>query len=291
MDIKTVTTGIVALIITVMVVALVAVPIVEDATQGTSYSGSNTDYDLRYTDFTGKAVTYTWTNNVATVNGDSSPNSATPSVISDKIVIRSQNGRGCGVYDLTSGARTVVEDLTSTVTLAVTAQGAYTVTIDETETYTGTLSTIIVSTTDGAIGHYTSMVKTTLGAKVYIGSFFNNNTLGPNRFAEAVNGQVTGGLFDPWYVDAGGDIVAGAEAVYDIDYTTMGEGQQVGAYTGVTTTAGSLTVDSFQLWAPIEFTSTAVENEGGINGTLLAIVPLLLFVVAVMMAVRLIRGA
>lgn len=288
MDIRTVTTGLVALIVTIMVVALVAVPIVEDATQGTGYSGSNSGADVRYTEMTGKAVTWTWNGaGSVTVDGSTavSPNAA-PAVISDKIILRTSS-TGMYWYDLTSSTYATVHGTSDAATLTVTAAGAYTFTVGET-TKTGTLTRLLVSTQDGDIGHYTSQVRSTFGDTVYIGNFTASN--GPVRFASFVDGIQGADLFAPWQL-SGGSIVAAGSVTYTVDYETQGEGQQVGLYKGSTAAYEGGSYSGMDWYAPVDYESTAVENAGGINGTLLAIIPLLLFVVAVMMAVRLIRDA
>lgn len=291
MDIKTVTTGIVALIVTLLVVSLVAVPIVEDATTGTAYQGSNSGTDRFYTEFTGQAVEYIWTGGSGTVNGATSPNGIP--VVSDKIILRASS-TGWYWYDLTSNTYAIVHGTSTSAKLAVTAAGAYTLTstTDGTETTlaTGTLSKIWVSTTNGDWGYYTSGVTATLGATVYAVNFTNVDTEGPARMTAFVNGVQGSDIFSPWLV-SGGAIVAGSAVTYDVDYTTNGEGQQVGKYTGQSVTSGDITTSNAQWIAPVDYKSTAVQGGEGVNATLLAIIPLLLFIVAVMMAVRLVRDA
>lgn len=291
MDIKTVTTGLVALIVTLLVVSLVAVPIVEDASNGTSYQGSNSGAGLLYTDMTGQAIDYQWTGGSATVNGASSPNGV--SVVSDKIILRTSS-TGWYWYDLTSSSYAVVHGASSIAKLSVTAAGAYTLkaTEDGTETTvaTGTVSKIFVSTTTGDWGYYTSGVTATLGSTVYAVNFGSTESQGPVRMTEFVNGNQGNDVFSPWILSSG-SIVAGSAVTYDVTYSTTGEGQQVGHYTGQTVTSGSVTTSDQQWIAPVDFESTAVQGAGGINASLLAVIPLLLFVVAVMMAVRLIKDA
>lgn len=291
MEIKSVTTGIVALIVTLLIVSLVAVPIVEDATTGTSYQGSNSGAGLLYTDFTGQAVEYTWTGGSGTINSASSPNGV--AVVSDKIILRTSS-TGWYWYDMTSSSYAVVHGTSSVAKLTVTAAGAYTLkaTEDGTETTvaTGTVSKIFVSTTSGDWGYYTSGVTATLGATVYAVNFGSTESQGPVRMTAFVNGVQGSDLFSPWILSSG-SIVAGSAVTYDVTYSTTGEGQQVGHYTGQTVTSGSVTTSSAQWIAPVDYESTAVQGGEGVNATLLAIIPLLLFIVAVMMAVRLIKDA
>lgn len=288
MDIRTVTTGLVALVVAIMIVALVAVPIVEDATQGTSFSGTNSGADARYSDLTGKAVTWTWNGTGSvTVDGNTavSPN-AIPAVISDKIIVRTSS-TGMYWYDLTSSTYATVHGTTDTATLTVTAAGAYTFTIDDV-TKTGTVTKLLVSTQDGKIGHFTGQIHSTFGSAVYIGNFTAAN--GPVRFASFVDGVQGADLFAPWVLSEGSIVSAGTVS-YNVTYSTQGEGQQIGTYSASSVTYDGGSYSGMSWYAPLDYKSTAVANEGGINGTLLAIIPLLLFVVAVMMAVRLIRDA
>ena len=296
MDVKYLTGGLVALIVTVIIVATVAVPIINDSAQGTAYSGSNTGYDVRYTDVTGKEITWTKTGGTATVTIDgvevASPIAGTGiSVISDKIILRASSTGG-NWYDMTSSKYASVHGSSVTMTLTVAANGAYTFTTTEDTpvSKTGTLTKILVSTADGSIGHFVGGAKATIGATVYAGNFGSMDTKGPVRFQEFTNGTEGSAWFTPWNTSSG-DIIAANPVTYDMQYSTVGEGQQVGMYSGCTTTSGSVTSTILDLYAPIDYHSTAGESSGGINQTLLGVVPLLLFIVAIMVAVRLIRDA
>lgn len=293
-DIRYVTGGIAALIIAVIIIATVAVPIIEDQASGASYRGQNSGYDVRYTDVTGKAIEWTKTGGTATVTIDGvtveSPIAGTGiSVISDGIILRASSTGG-NWYDITSSKYASVHGASVTMTLTVTAAGAYTFTTteDTPTTKTGTLTKILVSTADGPIGHFVGGAKATLGDTVYAGNFGSMDTKGPVRFQPFVNGVQGEPWFTPWNTSSG-DIVTADPVTYDMDYSSVGEGQQVGMYSGCTTTSGSVTSTVLDIYAPIDYHSTAVEGSGGINQTLIAVVPLLLFVVAVMVAVRLIR--
>lgn len=288
-NIKTVATGLVALIVTVLVVALVAVPVVEDATTGTGYSGVNSGADARFTEMTGKAVVWTWNGNgsVSVDGGAAAPSpNAVPAVISDKIIIRTSS-TGLYWYDLTSNTFATVHGTTNAATLTVTAAGAYTFAIGDV-TKTGTLTKLLISTQDGKIGHFTNMIRSTFGEAVYLGNFTAAN--GPVRFASFVDGVQSSDLFSPWVL-SGNSIVSAGTVSYTVDYSTQGEGQQVGVYSGSTATYDGGSYSGMDWYAAIDYTSTAVDNGGGLNGSLLAIIPLLLFVVAVMAAIRLIRDA
>lgn len=295
-DIKYVTGGIAALIVAVIIIATVAVPIIEDSASGTSYHGQNSGADVRYTDVTGKAITWTKTGGTATVAIDgvtvASPIAGTGiSVISDGIILRASSTGG-NWYDMTSGKYASVHGASVTMTLSVTAAGAYTFTTTEDTpvSKTGTLTKILVSTADGSIGHFVGGAKVTLGDTVYAGNFGSMDTKGPVRFQPFVNGVQGEPWFTPWNTDSG-DIVTADPVTYDMDYSSVGEGQQVGMYSGCTTTSGSVTSTVLDIYAPIDYHSTAVEGSGGINQTLIAVVPMLLFIVAIMIAVRLVRDA
>ena len=74
-----------------------------------------------------------------------------------------------------------------------------------------------------------------------------------------------------------------------IDYEVIGTGQVVGAYnevtTGYTYDGTAKTTTSNYFWCPIAFESEASE-EASTNTMLLGIIPVLLIIVAVMIAVR-----
>ena len=254
MDIKTITTGLVTLVVAVIVIALVAVPVIEDQAAG-KYVGNNTNPTDRYADFTGQEISWTWKAGHGSVTAGTSTTStpnATPTIISDTLVVRTTSGPQYYIYDIGGG----------------------------------TLTKLWISQASGSIGSYSSPIHATIGSTVYIGSFTDLANNGPARFASFVNGEKTGDLFTPWVVSSS-SIVAGPEVTYSVDYEAEGDAQKIGSYEGVSTTFSDTTITTYNFYAPVQYESTG--EAGGTNYILMSIIPMLLFIVAIMVAVRMIR--
>lgn len=284
MDIKTLTTGLVTLVVAVIIIALVAVPIVEDQASG-KWTGSNSDAASRYTDFTGQAVEWTWHAGSGTVNGATSPNAA-PAILTDTIIVRTTSSQYY-IYDLVGGGITSHTGSSYTVTFTCSAEGAWSISVNDSEYATGTATKLWISTSNGNWGLFKdNPTRATIGGSVYIASFQDISVNGPMRCAEFINGQKVGDLFTPWVIDSSTVTVA-TSPTYVVDYEEVGEGQKVGSYQGVETSFSDTTITSYNIFAPIQYEST--EGSEGTNYVLLSIIPLLLFIVAIMVAVRLIR--
>lgn len=291
MNIQTVATGIVSLLIAVIVIALVAVPVVDDATTGTKYTGTNTQIDSTYS-FLESSPTFSWERTSAakmnlTINGTTSEvpygNSTEVTIATDKFALRAISS-GAQMWDYTESTYTVSNSGSIVISLAVN-NGSYSLTFDGTTT-TGTISWALVKDPAGEWGLFTSPFRATVGQEVLVGHLYQQ-TYGPLNIARATDGVTTGYLVDP-YLFNGGEIIADdREMTYTIGYETQGEGQVVGHYSSMNFDWGTTSSDNFRAWAPLDYESTPSTEGGGTNAVLLALIPLLLIIVAVMVAVRL----
>lgn len=316
-DVKWIATSLVSLVVAIIVIATVAVPVIEDQAGGATVSGKNTGYSARYTDMTGQPFTFI-------INPDgsayyhlgryndggtqyTSPAASPNLVVGESIIIRS-GGSGYffyaldmnEVYVVTSSvinAPAVVEYLGGSgnewiAWIGNDGQEA----IFASEGGAGTGNKILLSTTDGPIGLFENKaVNVTLGNAVYAGAY-SVSEYGPIRMAEFTDGTKTNDVFSPftwtnYNQSAGTATIVAAEVSYSVSYEVTGETQQIGKYTGLTATYGSSTSTYCAIYAPIDYTSTSSGEDSGTNGVLLGIVPVMLFIVAVMMAVRVLQQA
>lgn len=305
MKIESVAGSLVALIICVVVIALVAIPVIEDSTQGTPYEGSNLVYDYKVIEID-ETPTFTWevnsqTTATVTYGGETDAfqyTSGAWNLVTDKVIVRVSTNNAKTIWDLDNNTMTAIY---GTVKLTVT-NGSYTLVITPTGesavTTTGTLSTALIPSNLGEWGHFsTPAVKATLEQPVYFGNFFDNNTKGPSRLVKVTDGETPTSIVDPFR--AGNGTVVSAESVtYDIDYEQTGGHQAVGYYTQVesswTYNNTAYTSTSIDTYAPLDYESTALEDDGIATGTdsmLLAVIPILLIIVAVMVAARILKEA
>lgn len=294
MNISQVAVGLVSLVVAVIVVALVAIPVIEDTTTGTSFEGTNASYETAMTHFE-SGPTFTWaysgSGTSITVGGvtTSMPLAMTmPEIAAKELVVRATT-TGVAFYDLANSTYTVY---TGPTTLAVSS-GSYTLTNGDT-TKTGSLTEGFYRNPAGDWGTYTSAFKVTPSDAYYLGSWFNFNGNGPIRLIEMTGDEAGDALFTPFTTGSGGTIVTNWTVELDVDYTTVGTGQVVGQASGVSAdyTNGSTTGTSTEFIgiAPITFESETTEDLGT-NGALLMIIPLLLIIVAIMVAARLLKDA
>lgn len=315
-DVKWIATSLVSLVVVIIVIATVAVPVIEDQAGGATVSGKNTGYSARYTDMTDQRFTFI-------INPDgsayyhsgryddggtqyTSPAASPNLVVGDSIIIRS-GGSGYFFYALNEGevfvvtssvinAPAVVEYLGNSEWVAWIGNDGQEA-IFASEGAAGTGNKILLSTTDGSIGLFENKaVNVTLGNAVYAGAY-SVSEYGPIRMAKFTDGTKTGDVFSPftwtnYNQSTGTATTVAAEVSYSVSYEVTGETQQIGKYTGLTTTYGSSTSTYCAIYAPIDYTSTSAgEDSGGTNSVLLGIVPVMLFIVAVMMAVRVLQQA
>ena len=295
-DVKWVATSLVSLVVAVMVIALVAVPVIEDMNENiVNYDGSNPGYSNRFADMTGTDIDYRWASGAATLNGKSVP-LGVPSIVSDKIIVRT-SATGFYVYDITGEDMRIVVGQTLQVTIS--ASGDWSITIGATEWASGTgITKVLAISSTGTIGQYaTAPIKAAEGQKIYLANWAASGGDGPIRFIEVTDGTAGSNWWTPFtftnYVPGDGtaDLIEGASVTYTISYALNAE-QEVGTYSGVTSTWGdSSSSNNIEYFAPINYDGATVVEEGGINTTLMGIIPLMLFIVAIMVAVRIMKGA
>lgn len=297
MKLSLVATSLVTLVVAVMVIALVAVPVIEDASRGTPYEGQNTGYDARYLFQETPTFIFSYVDGVATVQADGSTetlaisNNDIPAVVSDKIVIRPRTG-GITYYKLETDEAFVVNNTTTPIVLTVT-NGSYSLTRSGTETASGTMDNgAFVMSSKGQYGVFTGDPKVTADGKYYLASFFNVSSYGPFRVYEATGSTLGAAYVEPFGV-SGSTVVGGYTVTATIDYQETGGNQVVGVVGDVawTWTDGddSGTTDHRYVIAPITFESTPTGTGDDTNSVLLSIIPVMLIIVAIMIAVRLIR--
>lgn len=293
MEVNKVATALVAIVITIVVIGTVAVPIVDEAVSGTSYKGTNTNYESRYTlldsspTFTlerasGGTITLTQGGSSRTVGMDGNP----AVIVSDAVAMRITS-TAIVIWDFSSGTYDVNRSMSTAITLTVSS-GSYTLTIGE-DTTSGSMSFALLKDPNGTWGVFTNQgFKVSLGQSYYIGNVYGAERFGPARLIQATGDQVGESIIAP-STSSGGSIVSAGTVTYDISYTESEGSQKVGLVSGITTTWGSSSVSEYHAWAPLEFRSTAT-GDTGTDGLLLSIIPVLLIIVAIMMAVRVLRG-
>lgn len=293
MEVNKVATALVAIVITIVVIGTVAVPVVDEAVSGTQYKGTNTNYESRYTlldsspTFTlerasGGAITLTQGGSTKTIGMDGNP----AVIVSDAVAMRITS-TAIVIWDFKSGTYDVNRSMSTAISLVVNS-GSYTMTIGE-DTTSGTMSFALLKDPNGAWGVYTNQgFKITIGQSYYIGNIYGAERFGPCRLIEATGDQVGESVIDP-STSSGGSIVSAPAVTYDIGYSESEGSQKVGLVSSITSTWGSNSVTEFHAWAPLDFKSTAT-GDAGTDGLLLSIIPVLLIIVAIMMAVRMLRG-
>lgn len=292
MKVQAVAVGLVGLVIAVIFVGLVAVPVVDDATHGTPFEGTNSNFEERFSYVEDPTLTWGRASNASvslTYKGTTSTISSESNdvlIVTDKFALRSI-ATGAQMWDYTNSTYTLsANDPDIVISLTITA-GSYSLTYDGTTT-TGTVDWALFKDPNGDYGRFSSGFKATVGQTVIMGHLFGTGN-GAYNLVEVTDGTVGSYLVDP-YTFSGTSIVS-QTVEYDVDYAVVGEGQIVGSYTGMTMTYNGTDYDAMRFYAPIDFESTASTESGGINSTLLGIIPMLLIIVAIMIAVRLVRDA
>ena len=299
MQLNALTTALVSLVVTVIVIALVAVPVIEDASRGTPYTGQNTGYDAKYLYQETPDFTFSYVDGVPTVEVDGVTETLTitnddvPEVVCGEIVIRVRSN-GITYYKLETNESFVVNNTTTPIILTV-ENGAYTLTRSGTTTATGTMDNgCFVMSSKGQYGVFSGDPKITIDESYYVASFFSVSQYGPFRVYEATGDTLGSAFVEPFTV-SGGSTVGGFTVTADIDYEEIGGNQQVGTINGVDWTwtdgTNSGTTDHRYLITTLEYTSTPSGTGDDTNSILLSIIPILLILTAVMIAVRLLRDA
>lgn len=283
--------GLVSLVVAVVVIGLVAVPVIEDSTTGTQIHGSNTEYADTWTYFpesptftlerSSSGITLTSGGSTRTVTGNTSIG-----LLSDALRFNMYSDR-TSILNFDTSRITNVNDTSTAISLVV-SNGSYTLTIGENEPVTGTMDTALVRDPAGTWGRYVDKaIKITPGSTYFLS---NTSTTGvPGYLALASGGNFESFVINSWSTNGATTIVPGYDLEFEINYQLTGGGQVVGNVFGVTTYFNDTSSDRVTLYAPIEFVSSA-SSDGGMDGILLSIIPTLLIIVAIMVAVRLIRN-
>lgn len=296
MNIQTIAVGLVGLIIAVIVVGLVAVPVIDDSMEGTPYSGQNTPvatWDYQETpNFT---LTRAGSTITTTIDGVTDTRTFTSGyefpVMGGGIMVRIVPA-GTMVID-TANSTAYQSNSPDSVSITISCvNGTVTVTdTKETNPLNASFSVagpVLVKFNKGEWGSYTGAFKATLGQTVYMGHGpFNSSVDGPARFYSSVNGATPTEIVAAFTVS--GSTITSATVEQSISYEELGGLQAVGYYTGATTEYNDTEYAS-TFWAPIDFASTST-SEGDVNTVLMGLVPVLLFITAIMIAVRLVRDA
>lgn len=301
MRISIVATSLVTLVVAVMVIALIAVPVVEDASRGTPYTSENNSYDARYALLTNPTFTLTIVNGVTTVviddRSETIPvNADVPVVMCSDFVFRVRS-TGTTYYNLDNNTWSSVSDSSVALTVEATA-GAWTMTRGDTEIGSGTIDNCFVRSSTGDYGVFTGSPKITLHDTYYIGSFFNISGNGPFRLYSAQDSTVKTMIVEPFgaaTVDGQHVVNNGYTVTSKINYSQIGGNQAVGMVDSVnwTWTDGSASGSGTNTYiiSAIEYTSTPLGTGDDTNSILLSIIPIMLIIVAIMVAVRIIRDA
>lgn len=303
MKIETVALSLVTLVVTVIVIALVAVPVIEDSATGSPYQGDNLggvssyylDDSLNFTIVrSGNTVT-------TTVGGQTETYTQTGNtwpLVADNVFIRFNNN-GTSIWENNQYHVSTVSN-GGDITISC-VNGALTVTNASTTLCTATISFAMVKSESGTWARYSFSdsnidVKTTLGQIVYFGNLPNDTyTKGPARLYSVTNGGTPVQITSP-FLTTGGNIT-NVSVVQTVDYDETGGSQTIGNYGPVSVTwtddDGTHTATAGAYWAPIHYESTQTSAGGatGMNSVLLGIIPVLLFITCIMIAVRTLKEA
>lgn len=300
MQLNALTTALVSLVVAVIVIALVAVPVIEDASKGTPYTGHNTGYTVAY-EYVESSPTFTITNDangVTSVTYDGKTETLTtdpywPVVLSADLTVRIRSD-GITTYDLANDRFNALNSL-STVWSLVVENGAYTVTSGSNTIYTGTLTgPTFFQYSKGDWGGFDEQPKIGLDDTYYLAHFFGS-AAGPFRVYSATKDTLGAAFIEAW-IASESTIVGGFTVTADIDWDEIGGNQAVGVVNGLSwswTDGGSNsgTTTEYQTIASIAYESTPMGTGDDTNSILLSIIPILLILTAVMIAVRLLRDA
>ena len=302
MDIGKITLGLVSILVAILIIAMVAIPVIEDSQKGTPYEGDNTGGSTNMEYVTDKDWTIVRAGSTVTTTIGTGSSAKTDSytisgtvwgVVSDKFIVRFQNS-GTGFWDFGSNTYyNSVTPATITVTIACT-NGTVSITNNAAENpLNKTISNVgftLMKFATGEWTRYSGPINVTLGQDVIYGNLpLNNDTTGPIRLYKTVDGGAPETVVAPctYYGTA---ISASSIDSQVIHYEEIGGKQAVGSYDGVTTkfTVGGTqkTTESIYMWVPIHFESTYEAGAADTNSVLMGIVPIMLIIVTIMMAVK-----
>lgn len=301
-DIGKITLGLVSILIAILIIAMVAIPVIEDSQKGTPYEGDNTGgstnmayvTDQNWTIVRAGSTVTTTIGTGSTAKTDSYTISGTVwGVISDKFMVRFQSA-GTGFWDWGSNTYyNSTSPATVTVTIACTS-GTVSITNDASENALNkTISNVgftLMKFASGEWTRYSGPINATLGQEVIYGNLpLQNDTTGPIRLYKTVDGGAPETIIAPstYYGTA---ISASSIDSQVIHYEEIGGKQAVGSYDGVTTkwTDGGTqkTSESIYMWVPIHFESTYEADAADTNSILMGVIPIVLILVTIMMAVK-----
>lgn len=303
MKIETVALSLVTLVVTVIVIALVAVPVIEDSATGSPYQGDNPggvtayyfDESLNFT------IVRSGNNITTTIGGQTETYVQSGNVwplVADNVFVRFNNN-GTSIWENnTYHVSTVANGGDVTITCA---NGHLTITNSSQTLTDTTISFAMVKSDRGtwaryAIDNATDSFKATLGQVVYFGNLPNDTYgRGPARLYSVIDGGTPVQITAPYLTTAGN--ITNVAVTQTVDYQAVGGSQTVGDYGPVSVTwsddDGTHTVTAGYYWMPIHYESTQTSSGGatGMNSVLLGIIPVLLFIVCIMIAVRTLKEA
>lgn len=291
MKIETVAVGLVSLVVSILVIVTVAVPVVEDSQNGSTYSGENSGYDQRYSVYESAEAMTIQRSGAMTYNigGNTVELSSGTVLASDKLSILETSSQ-VRVYDYGNSrlSVTAVSDITA-FSVSITATG-YSWTLNGTTT-TGSqaIGWMAIADNGGSWGRFNGSFNASMGTEIIMPHIQAGGN-GPGYIAKVKDGTVNGFVV-AMYGASGSTIIESAYIEnhdFNIGFTESGTLQTVGSYTGgYTLTYGDNTTTLNGFIAPLAWES-ANENENSTGKVLLGIIPILLILVCVMMAVRMI---
>lgn len=291
MKIETVAVGLVSLVVAILVIVTVAVPVVEDSQNGSSYSGENSGAVQRYSVYEGaEPITIERTGAMTySISGKTVELASASLLISDKLSAM-ETATQIRVYDYGNNRVSVATiDTDTAFSASITASG-YSWTLNGTTT-TGSQAVgwMAVADGSGSWGRFDSSFNVSMGGTIIMPHLQAGGS-GPGYIAKVKDGAVESFLV-PMYGTSGSNIIQSAyvdDHSFSIGFTESGTLQTVGSYTGgYTLTYGDSTSTLNSFIAPLAWES-ANENENSTGKILLGIIPILLILVCVMMAVRMI---
>lgn len=245
MEVNKVATALVAIVITIVVIGTVAVPIVDEAVTGTSFKGTNTNYESRYTlldsspTFTlerasNGTITLTQGGSTRTVGMDGNP----AVLITDAIAMRITS-TAIVIWDFDNAVFETIRNMDFAFTFTA-INGSCILHTDLTEESKANLgyeiTFALLKDPKGDWGVFTNQgFKVTVGQSYYIGSIYGAERFGPARLIEATGAQVGESIINPASA-SGGAIVSAGTVTYNIDYTESEGAQKVGQVSGISST-------------------------------------------------------
>lgn len=304
MKIEAVALSLVTLVVTVIVIALVAVPVIEDSATGSPYQGDNQggvsayylDESLNFT------IVRSGTTITTTIGGQTETHEMSGNewpLVADNVFVRF-NTNGTSIWENNTYHVSTVSN-GGDVTIAC-VNGTLTISnANSTELTNTTINFAFVKSTMGTWARYAFNnsdpdLRATLGQTVYFGNVPNDTyTNGPARLYSVIDGGTPVQITAP-FLTTGGNIT-NVSVIQTVESMEVGGNQAVYNYGPVSVTwtddNGTHTSNAGVYWAPVHYESTQTSSGGatGMNSVLLGIIPVLLFIVCIMIAVRTLKEA